>query len=751
MFARRDDPPVDAAGILLIGSDAFRESAVLMEDGTLHVVPEHSKAVFDELKALRRTWKLPRVRHRVAQTPARIEILYGHDREDKAPVNRQVDDMERGARRILGVLNEVSAMGASDIKFYMRGDKCDLRVRVGNREFDHGDQWSMRDAAAAITWLYDGRAAGDGSAAQQAGTHQPFAIDAGSDVPLPDGVVSLRGQKGPIMGGHDMLTLRFQYSRDGNEAGALETLGFDDEVLDVLAAERRSDNGLVIIGGSTGDGKSTTMVRQFERLYRDRDGEVGLCTIEDPVEYPIEGRGVAQFLVDSSATGEERREEFSKVLRHFLRSAPDVAMVSEIRTKDEADQVLQFVISGHKLYTTIHSFEANHIPFRMISLGITPSEVSAPGVISLLMRQKLVPELCPHCARPATQAEAAHIAAELDATMRKDGYQSGGPDVGPSGKPDVGKRSAAAPRTSGPPDWYPASYVERYGGNGAFSPLIRNRAGCPACLDDRIERLRDRLRTYGADRLEVAVDTATSAWGGLSRRRAVAEYIRVDDTYRGFIARNDPIGAKAYWLKPQSEGGLGGYPVPVQIADMVALGEVDYVDATHDERLKAISEREQARAVGFEPGKPAVAIASGDPTEAEETAVAPPHVPHDDSSLYWEDSHADRAADGSTHTAARPQTPADPETMSDGGDKAAVAIGGGPAVAIDGTSAGSPAHNDSTHGAAPDDEARAGPERSARDGNAVRTETAAANRPGRSAVKREYPAKRRPRKRRSKR
>jgi len=124
-------------------------------------------------------------------------------------------------------------------------------VRVGNREFNHGNQWPVRDAAQAITCLYNGRAAGDGSAAQQAGTHQPFAINADSDVPRPENVVSLRGQKGPIMNSEDMLTMRLLYSKEGNEAGSLEMLGFDEEMLAVLAEERRSDNGLVIIGGST--------------------------------------------------------------------------------------------------------------------------------------------------------------------------------------------------------------------------------------------------------------------------------------------------------------------------------------------------------------------------------------------------------------------------------------------------------------------------------------------------------------------
>ena len=541
---RRKDPPVDNAGVLLIGSDDFCAHAALMDDGALHVVPEHSRAVFAELQDLRRTFKLPRVKSRHASTPVGIEILRRNEAAERNTT--EVRDLEHGAQRFLGVLNEISALGASDIKFYMRDGKCDLRVRLANIEVNHGDPWPVRDAAQAIAWVFNERAAGDGSATQQSGIHQAFSISSDSHVPLPDGVVSMRGQKGPTLDGRDMLTLRLLYSKQGNEAGALEMLGFDDDILAELARERRSENGLVIIGGSTGDGKSTTLVRQLERLYLERNEEVSINTIEDPIEYPIEGRGIGQMLVNSSVSGDERGEEFSKVLRHFLRSAPDVGMVSEIRTADTAREVLQFVISGHKIYTTIHSFSALNIPFRLLSLGVAPSEVAEPGVISLLMRQKLAPILCPHCARPATEAQKAMIAQGLDKYVREDGYVP---------EPRDGQ---------------------------AFRPMIRNRAGCPACLDDRIDGLKAKLGTDGADRLDAAVASATQAWGGLSRRRALAEYIRLDDRFRHFIYGRDPIGAKAYWITPVKDGGMGGRPLTLGIAAMVGSGLVDYCDATLD-------------------------------------------------------------------------------------------------------------------------------------------------------------------------
>ena len=711
----RKEPQVDPAGILMIGSDAFRQSAALYRDGTLHVVKDHSAAVFAELQELRKVWTLPRVRQRVAASPVEIEWLYGQKADARGDVD--VETLEWGAKRFLGVLNEISALGASDIKFYMRGDRCDVRVRVANVELDHGDPWPVRDAAQAISWIYDERADGDGAASQQSGTHQPFAISPGSHVPLPPGVISMRGQKGPIMNGEDMLVLRLLYSKEGNEAGSLETLGFDEDVLEVLADERGLDNGLVIIGGSTGDGKSTTLVRQLERLYRNRDGRLGINTVEDPVEYPIEGRGIGQMLVRAAAKGDARRQEYTEALRHFVRINPDVGMISEIRSVDDAKEALQFVISGHKIFTTIHVDGANHIPFRIISLGVAPSQVAEAGVISLLMRQKLVPVLCPHCARPATGAEAAHIADKLNRSIRKEGF------------------SQAAT------DYFGAAKTSLDAGDEGFRPMMRNRAGCPACVDHRIEPLRRQLKAYGADRLHVAVETATDAWGGLSRRRAVAEYIRVDDTYRGFVNKCDSLGAKAYWVKPERDGGMGGVPLLVRIAALVARGEVDFIDATEDERLKEISRQEQARAAAAACEAPASRNKGDDgAAEAEDLDATGPQVEIM--------RQRETAVEAEKHTVAV----ASEDAMKTG--ETAVKPTGEPAS--DGGSGASPDRSTGRGENAPLAAVRGQDgddgERSARGGDGAHVRAANANHSGRAkAHKPDYPAKRTSHKRRRKR
>ncbi|WP_419738607.1 ATPase, T2SS/T4P/T4SS family [Ruegeria sp.] len=520
---RRAHPAVNVNGILEIGGERFRRAAALQEDGTLHMIREMSASVSGELRALNRRWHLPRITDRVAATPVSLERLY--DRRGVSARAEPRDTMEPGARRLVDVLGEAAALGASDLKLFVRRTHADLRLKLGAEEITHGAPWSVGDAMEAIGYLYNNRARGDGAAAQLDATAQAFAVTEDSPVPLPAGVAALRGQKNAHGEGRDCIIMRLLYTRSDHEAGKLEDLGLDADVLEELARERCSDSGLVIIGGSTGDGKSTTLVRQLERLYRERDGKVSIYTIEDPIEYPIHGAGIAQFSVSPAAEGADRDAAWTAALLPFLRSNPDVGMISEIRSVNDARAILQFVISGHKIFTTIHSSSASSVLFRLISLGVDPNELAEPGVVSLVMRQTLVPVLCPDCARPASPPESTYIAGAL------------------------GLEGKAA---------------------RACTPMMRNRQGCATCLAGRLEGSAD------------TVATARDALGGIRRKRAVAEYIQVDDTYRRYVAANDRIGAMSYWLAPKSDGGLGGRRVQDRVADLVAAGQVDYMDATND-------------------------------------------------------------------------------------------------------------------------------------------------------------------------
>ncbi len=513
---RRVAPPVADNGMLDVGSEAFRRVCAISEAGVYHFVPDRNDdSVAAELQALGARYELPaRVARRPA-TLAEIAALNGRVAADSGDALPTV-----GARRMLAAIREATELRASDLKLVIRKDHAVLRLRLGADEYTHGPHWQVDEAADAIAWLYDRRDYGDGSAAQQAGQHQPFSLGQERRIALPEALSALRCQKAPHGDGQDFLVVRLIPRADHASAGRIEDLGLDADVLEALERERSSDNGLVIIGGSTGDGKSTTLVRQLERVYLDRSGQVSIMTVEDPIEYVIVGDGVVQMPVEGAAEGAARAAAFTRVLKTFVRSNPDIGMVSEIRTADDCREILQFVISGHKVFTTIHSFSANAVLFRLVSLGVDPRELAEPGVINLAMRQKLVPVLCRECARPPTPEDRAAIV-----------------------------------------EWTR---------DGGARPMTRNRGGCPACLAGRED------------------PTARKAWGGLSRKRATAEFIALDDTYRRMVEARDAHGARAHWLRPRSEGGLGGVTVWDRIRRLVAAGEADYEDLT---RMKLPSTR----------------------------------------------------------------------------------------------------------------------------------------------------------------
>ncbi len=507
---KRLPPPTNGQGVLLVGSESFREACALTEDGVHHIVPEYNTPdLWLEMAELDSRWQLPDFRSYAPATLAEIAAMYRSD-----GLGQTVDSgMTGGARRIMRVISEAAALRASDIKIYVRSSHADLRLKLGHAEHSHGSQWQVWEAVEAIAWLYDRRDFGDGASAQQLGRHQGFTIGAERRVPLPRSVAALRGQRGFHGDGRDFMVLRLIYREESGAAGRIEDLGFSEDVLKQLAVERTSDSGLAIIGGSTGDGKSTTLVRQLERLYEERDGQVSIVTIEDPVEYPASGEGILQIPVPASSTPAQRKAAFSETLRCFVRINPDVGMVSEIRTAEDAREILQFVISGHKIFTTVHSFSANAVLFRLISLGVDPKELSEPGVVNLVMRQRLVPVLCHGCARPAEGAE--------------------------------------------------RDLIAKWTGRAFGRPMVRSREGCSDCLDGRTS------------------DSARAAWGGLSRKQAVAEYIRLDDRYRSFVEARDPRGAYAYWLTSASDGGMGGRTVDDRLHEMVARGEIDFEAVTH--------------------------------------------------------------------------------------------------------------------------------------------------------------------------
>ncbi|MCI5837320.1 MAG: GspE/PulE family protein [Veillonellaceae bacterium] len=167
---------------------------------------------------------------------------------------------------------------------------------------------------------------------------------------------------------------------------SLAELGLTAEQERLLRREIGHAYGLVAVGGATGTGKSTTLYATIRELHTD---ERNLVTIEDPVEYRLDG--VSQVQVNEKAG-----LDFSTGLRAVLRQDPDVIMVGEIRDEETAEIAVRAALSGHLVLTTVHANEAAEIPLRFLEMGV-PSYLLAAS-LRLCISQRLVRLLCPNCA-----------------------------------------------------------------------------------------------------------------------------------------------------------------------------------------------------------------------------------------------------------------------------------------------------------------------------------------------------------------
>lgn len=152
-------------------------------------------------------------------------------------------------------------------------------------------------------------------------------------------------------------------------------------------------NGLVLVTGPTGSGKSTTL---YSALSHINDGVRKLITVEDPVELRLPGVVQIQTQADIGYT-------FARALRSILRHDPDVIMVGEIRDRETAEIAIQAALTGHLVLATLHTNDALSAVNRLVDMGIEPYLVAA--ALRAVMAQRLVRRLCPSCAQPHGDAE----------------------------------------------------------------------------------------------------------------------------------------------------------------------------------------------------------------------------------------------------------------------------------------------------------------------------------------------------------
>jgi general secretion pathway protein E len=170
---------------------------------------------------------------------------------------------------------------------------------------------------------------------------------------------------------------------------SLETLGFEPDHLQLIREWGALNNGIVLVTGPTGSGKSTTL---YGLLSDIKTGKEKIVTVEDPVEYQLDGITQVQARPDIGYT-------FARALRTFLRQDPDVIMVGEIRDKETADIAVQSSLTGHLVLSTLHTNDACSVFPRLTDIGVEPFMVAA--TIQGVQAQRLVRKLCQECSQPA--------------------------------------------------------------------------------------------------------------------------------------------------------------------------------------------------------------------------------------------------------------------------------------------------------------------------------------------------------------
>lgn len=173
-------------------------------------------------------------------------------------------------------------------------------------------------------------------------------------------------------------------------AVSLEELGMDAKLLEVVLKEISKPNGMLLTTGPTGSGKTTTLYAFLKKVHT---SDIKIITIEDPIEYHLPG--VVQTQTDS-----EKGYTFLQGLRASLRQDPDVIMVGEIRDHETAEIAVNAALTGHLVFSTLHTNNAAGAFPRLTELGVDPKiMVSA---VTLAMAQRLVRKLCTNCKKEAT-------------------------------------------------------------------------------------------------------------------------------------------------------------------------------------------------------------------------------------------------------------------------------------------------------------------------------------------------------------
>lgn len=283
--------------------------------------------------------------------------------------------------------------GASDIHITLFPETTEIKLRIKG-ELRHYMDLSRGRGEAMIASAYN-------TLAETGSTKEGFNERAYQDGVIervyPQGLVRFRYSGMPIAPAGADITLRLIPIGVESKRRSLIELGYSPDQVEQLDRIFSRSSGMILIAGTTGSGKSTTIATILEEMA-ERYPSKKIRTVEQPVEYRI--RGAYQTPVLDIESKEPGKSPFLVALRQIMRADPDVIAVGEIRDIETANVAIQGVRSGHLLVSTIHADGAPVCYDRLSGMGVSRLDLATIGLIAGLIYQKLVPILCDHCKIP---------------------------------------------------------------------------------------------------------------------------------------------------------------------------------------------------------------------------------------------------------------------------------------------------------------------------------------------------------------
>ncbi|HWH71198.1 MAG TPA: GspE/PulE family protein, partial [Candidatus Sulfotelmatobacter sp.] len=197
--------------------------------------------------------------------------------------------------------------------------------------------------------------------------------------------------------------------RQNSSLRGMSALGMDARELECFNRVLQLPHGIILVTGPTGSGKTSTL---YTALHTINDSERKIITIEDPVEYQLKG-------VNQIQVSEKAGLTFARGLRSILRHDPDVVLIGEIRDQETAQIAVQASLTGHLVFSTLHTNDAPGALTRLVDMGVEPYLVASS--LEAVLAQRLVRVLCPHCKAedhsPAAQAFKAQVGIPATTTI----------------------------------------------------------------------------------------------------------------------------------------------------------------------------------------------------------------------------------------------------------------------------------------------------------------------------------------------